>query len=146
VSRKGALWITIAALLSVTTALVLYKVLVLGYSFANPIPRTSYAVELSMNFTGIGEDLFVRTFLPVSDETQTIADEVISAPALSFRREQTPLYVIGEWSSYNAEGPYQVLYSFSAQIRPARYECPPLRRLSLAAWPGSWASTAGTWS
>ena len=51
-----------------------------------------------MNFTGIGEDLFARTFLPVSDETQTVVDEFSSAPDLDFRRETTPLYVIGEWS------------------------------------------------
>jgi hypothetical protein len=78
-SRKGALRLTIAILLAVMTALVLYKVLVLGYTYANLIPKTSYAVELSMSFTGIGEDLFARTFLPVSDETQTIVDEFSSA-------------------------------------------------------------------
>jgi transglutaminase-like putative cysteine protease len=129
VSRKGALRLTIAALLALMTALVLYKVLVLGYSYANLIPQSSYSVELSMTFTGIGEDLSVRTFLPASDERQSITDELASNPALSFRREQTPLYVIGEWSRYDAEGPFQVLYSYGAQIRPARYELDPGLRI-----------------
>ncbi len=128
-SRKTAIRLIVAILLAVMTALVLYKVLVLGYTYASLIPRTSYSVDLSMTFRGIGEDLSVRTFLPASDDSQTISDEVSSAPNLSFRREQTPLNVIGEWSRYSAEGPFQVLYSFNAQLRPARYELDPGLRI-----------------
>jgi transglutaminase-like putative cysteine protease len=120
-SRQAALRVTIIALLAVMAGLVLYKVLGLGYSYASIIPQESYSVELGMSFTGIGEDVSVRTFLPASEETQSITDELASAPSLSFRREQTPLYTAGEWSQYNAQGPHQILYSFSAQIRPVQY-------------------------
>ncbi len=127
--RRAALRITIGALLAVMGGLILYKVAGLGYSFASLIPQTSYAVQLDMSFDGIGEDVVVRTFLPASEETQLISEERMAAPNLSFQQGQTPLYTIGEWSRYAARGPFQIQYSFSAQVRPVSYRLDPALRI-----------------
>ena len=59
--RRTALRISIAALLATMGGLVAWKAIVLGYSFDNLIPRPSYAVDLSMTFTGYGDDQRLRT-------------------------------------------------------------------------------------
>ena len=128
-TRRNAVRLVIASLLAVTAGSILYKGIVLGYTFADIIPRTSYHVELSMHFTGSGEDLVVRTFLPASDDRQAVTDELASAPELDFRRESTPLFVRGEWTRYQASGPHQILYSFSAQIKPVAYSIPEAARI-----------------
>ena len=127
--RRTALRGAIAALLAVMAGLMLYKIAWLGYSFTSLIPQRSWSVTLDMGFSGIGEDVTVRTFLPVSEETQLIGDEQVYAPGLTFRKEQTPLYAVGEWSRYAAEGPQQVEYAFSAQIRPVTYRLDPVLRI-----------------
>ncbi len=122
--RKQARRLVIAILLAAMLALMAYKVFVVGYTFADLIPQTSYSVELLMGFTGTGEDVVVRTFLPATEDSQRIADELASAPSLSFRREETASYIRGEWSRYGASGPYQISYSFNAQLREVRYSIP----------------------
>lgn len=123
--RKTVLRLTLILLLAVMAALILYKVLVAGYSFASLIPQASYSVELTMSFTGFGEDVTVRTFLPATEETQAISDELASAPNLIFHQEQTNRYIAAEWSQYTAKGPFQIVYSYSAQIRPVKYNLDP---------------------
>ena len=127
-TRKASVRLVVAGLLAVTTASILYKVLVLDYTFVDIIPQTSYQVELSMHFAGTGDDVVVRTFLPASDERQTVSDETSSAPGLDFSRESTPLFVRGEWIRARASGPHQILYSFRAQIRPVTYSIPGAMR------------------
>ena len=122
--RKKLVRLIIILLLIVMSAFIAYKVFVVGYTFADLIPQSSYSVELAMNFSGIGEDVVVRTFLPQTTQRQMITDELSSAPNLSFRRETSSRFTRGEWSQYQANGPFQILYSFSAQISPVRYNLP----------------------
>jgi hypothetical protein len=123
--RRTALRISIAALLAMMGGLVAWKVIVLGYSFDNLIPRPSYAVDLSMTFTGYGDDVTVRTFLPASGDTQLVSNEAIVAPGLASTRDQAERFVAGEWSGRKLTGPYEIDLSFDAQIRPARYRIDP---------------------
>jgi transglutaminase-like putative cysteine protease len=124
ITKKQILRMIIFALLAVMAGLIGYKVFVVGYTFADLIPQTSYSVELAMNFTGNGEDVVVRTFLPATENSQKISDELVNAPGLEFRRETTPIFVRGQWGQYQAAGPYQILYSFNAQLREIRYDIP----------------------
>ncbi len=129
ITKKQILQLIIFALLAVMAGLIGYKVFVVGYTFADLIPQTSYSVELAMNFTGNGEDVVVRTFLPATENSQKISDELGNAPGLEFRRETTPMFVRGQWSQYQAVGPYQILYSFDAQLREVRYDIPSNLRI-----------------
>ena len=106
-----------------------WKVLVLGYSFDTLIPRTSYAVDVAMSFTGYGDDVTVRTFLPASDDTQLVTNEAIDAPGLSFAREQAGRSVTGSWSARRFSGPGEITVSFDAQVRPVRYTIDPGLRI-----------------
>ncbi len=123
--RRTVLRISIALLLAAMVGLVSWKVFVLGYSFDNLIPRNSYAVDLAMSFTGYGDDVTVRTFLPASGDTQLVTNETLYAPGLGFTRDQTEKHVTGEWSGVNLTGPYEIDASFDAQIRPVSYRMDP---------------------
>lgn len=139
VRRRTALRFAIAGLLAVMAGLVAWKVLVLGYSFDNLIPRTSYAVDIAMSFTGFGDDVNVRTFLPVSDDTQVVSNETISAAGLSLERTRTERFVAGTWSSRRLTGPSDIVISFDAYVRPVRYRLDPDLRIP-ARYPDALAS------
>lgn len=137
--RRLALRITIASLLAVMAGLAAWKVLVLGYSFDTLIPRTSYAVTIAMSFTGYGDDVRVRTFLPVSDDTQLVSNEVIDSFGLAMSREQAGLSTAGTWSARRFSGPGEVSLRFDAQVRPVRYTIDPGLRIP-AAYPEALAA------
>jgi len=125
VRRRTALRITIAALLAAMGGLVAWKVVVLGYSFDNLIPRPSFAIDLAMHFTGYGDDVTVRTFLPASGDTQLVANEAITAPGLVPTRDPSDRFVAVEWSGRRLIGPHEIDVSFDAQVRPVRYRIDP---------------------
>jgi hypothetical protein len=125
VNRKKTIRIIIAILLAVMVSVIGYKYFFLGYTFEAIVPQPNYSVNLSMSFTGNGEDLAVRTFLPVNEHNQVISNEYIGGEGLDFRREITPLYNRGDWTQYQAEGPFTVNYSFNAMIRAMEFNIAP---------------------
>lgn len=111
-------------LVTVMLALMAVKIFIWDYSFESLVPQKSFRVNLKMSFTGNGEDLVARTFLPKNDSHQTITSELITAPGLNFSRISTPHFERGDWSQYNAEGPYTIDVRYSAQIKAVEYELP----------------------
>ncbi len=127
--RKRSARILIAFLLLVMTGFIGYKVLFIRYTLTDIVPQDSYTIELSMTFTGNGDDLVVRTFLPRETQTQRISAELVNAPDLTFHKETASLFTRGEWSRYLAKGPYRITYSFDAQIQPVEYSIDPDLRI-----------------
>ena len=78
-----------------------------------------------MSFTANGDDLAVRTFLPVNEQNQIINDEYISSESLDFRKEITTLFTRGDWTQYQAQGTFTINYSFNARIRAMKYNIAP---------------------
>jgi transglutaminase-like putative cysteine protease len=100
-----------------------------GYSFESLVPQNSYRIHLHMDFTGNGEDLVVRTFLPMSNDRQLISEETIVAPNLNLSRDTTPMYVRGDWSRSRADGPYAIDLRYSAHLKAVEYDISPELRL-----------------
>lgn len=124
-NRKKTIRIIIALLMTVMISVIGYKYFVLGYTFESIVPQPNYSVNLSMSFTANGEDLAVRTFLPVNEQNQVISNEYIGGEGLDFRREITSLYNRGDWTQYLAKGAYTINYSFNAMIRAMKFNISP---------------------
>ena len=124
-NRKKTIRIIIAVLMGVMISVIAYKIFFLDYTFESIIPQPNYSVNLSMSFTGNGEDIAVRTFLPVNEQNQVINSEFIGGEGLDFRREITPLYNRGDWTQYQAKGVYTINYSFNAAIRAMKFNISP---------------------
>ena len=124
-NRKKTIRIIIAFLLAVMISIIGYKYFFLGYTFEAIVPQPNYSVNLSMSFTANGDDVAVRTFLPVNEQNQVISNEYIGGDGLDFRREITSLYNRGDWTQYKANGAYTVNYSFNAKIRAMEFNISP---------------------
>lgn len=111
--------------MALSAGIVITKVIVSEYTFERIIPQPSYSVDIVMNFTGNGEDVVVRTFLPQSETAQSVRNELNDAAGLGFARVTDPHWQRGEWSQYQATGPYVISYSFDVQIRPVQFTIDP---------------------
>lgn len=124
-NRKMKVRIIILWLTSMMILIILYKIIFLDYTFESIIPQPNYFVQLNMSFNGNGDDLVVRTFLPVNEQNQIISDEKIGVGDLDFRKEVTALYTRGDWTMYKAKGYYALNYSFNARIRALEFQISP---------------------
>ncbi|MCK5673406.1 MAG: transglutaminase family protein, partial [Spirochaetales bacterium] len=124
-SRKKTIRIIITVLMTVMISIIGYKYFVLGYTFESIVPQPNYSVNLAMSFSGNGDDLAVRTFLPVNEQNQVISNEFIGGEGLDFRREITSLYNRGDWTQYQAKGAFTINYSFTAMIRAMKFNISP---------------------
>lgn len=125
-SRKKTINILIIALLTVMGIIIALKLYVFNYTFDTIIPGAGYRVHTWMTFTGNGDDLLVRTYLPVNGKRQTVSNDQIISPELEFRRNISPLHSYGEWTRYKAEGPLRVDVYYDVRISPIIYEIDPL--------------------
>ncbi len=101
------------------------KLFVWNYSFDSLVPQSSYHVRLRMNFSGNGDDVVVRTFLPSDTDRQHISEELIESPDLNFSRENTGLFSRGDWTRFQAVGPYSINVSYSSSSRAVEYAISP---------------------
>lgn len=123
--RTRRLRIIIAAFVVVPTVLVAYKLLWLGYSLSDVLPRTRYRITYDMRLDGHGDNARVRTFLPVSDERQVIGDEEASPSPLHFRSETAGLNREAVWSGGDVPDGTQLRYELSVVAQAQRYELDP---------------------
>lgn len=114
--------VTIAILLLLPVAAVTYKVSGLGYSLGDVLPRTSYRVAIAMQFDGHGRDINVRTYLPVTDERQTISDEINIAPALHLTTETDGPNRLAVWSGGSVGERASIRYELSVIAEAVAYE------------------------
>jgi hypothetical protein len=124
-NRKKVIRIIIAVLLIIMAAIIGVKYFFLGYTFNAIVPQPNYSVSLKMSFTGNGDDVVVRTFLPVNEQNQVISNEYIGGDGLSFRKEINSLYTRGDWTETQAEGSYTINHSFTAMIRAMKFNISP---------------------
>jgi len=124
-NRKKTIRNIIAVLLAVIFSIIGYKYFFLFFTFESIVPQPNYSVNLSMSFKANGDDLAVRTFLPVNEQNQVISNEYIGGDGLDFRREITSLYNRGDWTQYQAKGAFTINYSFNAMIRAMEFNISP---------------------
>ncbi len=118
---RGIMVLLVLAMLT----LMALKLFVWNYSFESLVPQSSYHVRLRMSFSGNGDDVVVRTFLPADTDRQTISEELLEAPDLNFSRENTGLFSRGDWTRFQAEGPYSINVSYSVRSRAVEYAVSP---------------------
>jgi transglutaminase-like putative cysteine protease len=115
----------IVACVALPSALIAYKLLWLGYSLSDVLPRTRYQVAYEMKLDGHGSNVRVRTFLPASDERQTVSEEEHAPTPLHFRDETTGLNREGIWSGSDIPDDTRIRYGFAVLAQAQRYEIDP---------------------
>ena len=87
-----------------------------------PVSVHEYTVELA--FEGFGGDVRLGTFLPVSDERQTVLTEDLELGALAFDDQVTAAGRVAEWTGMPPDGQHSVRYTARLSARALRYELP----------------------
>lgn len=105
--------------------LVAYKVLAHGYGFSALLPLTRYDVALVIGLDGHGDDVRVRTFVPISDGRQTIEGESNLSPGLHLTTQTVGLNREATWSGGSVADRATIRYEFHVTARPARFELSP---------------------
>lgn len=124
-SRTRLIRFTIAFLVAVPSALVIYKLYWLDYSLSDVLPRTKYRVSYEMHLDGHDNNVRVRTYLPISDQHQIISEEENSAPLLHFSSDTAGLNREATWSGSAVSDQTIIRYGFSVLARAQRYEIDP---------------------
>jgi hypothetical protein len=116
-----------AALLLVLAAVFLVggKILLAGYGLQEIVPEIAWDVRLVMTCEGHDEPLRLRTFLPRSDERQTVREESFPAGALARTEESQGDNRRATWSAPSLVGAATVSASWRVTAHAARYEIPP---------------------
>jgi len=125
-SRKKIINLLIIFLMTIMTVIIILKVSVFNYTFDSIIPRSGYRVHTWMTFTGNGDDLLVKTYLPINGKRQTVSNEQMVSPEMEFRRNISTLHSSGEWTRYKADGPQRIDIYYDVRISPIIYEIDPL--------------------
>jgi len=99
-------------LISVAVLIVSIKILFWDYSFQRFLPKTRYEVTCMMSFEGFNEAVSIRTYLPQSNERQTITEEINSSPSMGFSIEPSSAGKQGVWQADLVSGNNQVIYTF----------------------------------
>lgn len=115
----------IAILCAIPTAIIIYKLTVLGYALTDILPRTEYRVAVEMRLDGHGGEARIRTFVPVTDDRQTIRDERNNAPALHFNADLDGLNRAAVWTGGGLGDDTTLSYAYAALVSPVRYDIDP---------------------
>ena len=101
-----------------------YKLYELDYPLAGLIPATRYAVELSMQVDGHGEDISVHTYLPKTDSRQSINNEKNSSGVFTTELKSDQLNRDAFWRAENVHGQQGIVYAYTVQARHVRFNIP----------------------
>lgn len=101
-----------------------YKLAVLDYSIDSLFPAISYQVDITMEATGHEQDIQIKTYIPQSDNRQTISNEENSSPGFTYSLMTDELNRLGIWQAEEAEGHYRIRNSFAVQARHFKYDIP----------------------
>jgi transglutaminase-like putative cysteine protease len=117
--------VALAILLVAPAALITYKLTALGYSMADVLPRTRYRLTIAMKLDGHGGDVKVRTFLPVTDERQSISGEQNTSPGLRFVADNDGINRAGTWQGGGVPDGTSIDYRYTVLTSPVRYDIDP---------------------
>jgi len=88
------------------------------------LPASIYEYVVELGFEGFGGDVRLATYLPVSDERQTVIAENFELGALAFDDQATPEGRLAEWNGRPPDGLHSVRYTAQLSTRAVRYELP----------------------
>jgi hypothetical protein len=73
--KNKNLWILVGALTVVSVGISVWKMVWLGFTPAEVLPVHAYRISVEIEAKANGKDIFIRSFLPVSDTRQQILEE-----------------------------------------------------------------------
>jgi len=114
--------LTIFVLLAIPTVLIARKVAGGGFEFEDILPDREIHVAYELSLDGHGEEARVRTFLPSSDDHQTIRDESSETGAFRESIETSGRNRTATWSASSAPDGATIRRSFTVQSSGVRYE------------------------
>lgn len=88
------------------------------------LPASIYEYEVELGFEGFGGDVRLATYLPASEERQTVLEENFTSGALALDDRATHAGRFGEWTGRPPEGLHSVRYTAQISTRAVRYEIP----------------------
>lgn len=123
--KNSIIGILMAASFLLMVIPIVYKFTALDYSLQSIIPQESYSITMEMRFTGNGDDLVVRTFLPKDTGSQEIYNFSMVSEGMNYRERDYMDYARGNWNQYNAQGDYLIKVHFNASIEALNYQIDP---------------------
>jgi transglutaminase-like putative cysteine protease len=106
------------------------------YTFKKILPRESYNVTLNMKASGFGEEVTIKSFLPVTDERQQISHEMNNSGELEFNFEVNESGKLGIWSIPYSTKEHNVSYSFTFIGKAIKYKIDTALRITGEIPPG----------
>ncbi len=123
-ARSGVYLAVLAIMVLLPICVTSYKLYVLDYPLAGLIPAPSYAVDVSMQVDGHGEDIFVHTYLPKTDSRQAVDNEQNSSGVFTTEIKADPLNREVSWKAENVRGQQNIHYVYAVRARHVRFNIP----------------------
>lgn len=123
--RRTVTNIIIIALTAIMTSLILYKIFVVKQDFNDLIPSESYRVDINIYYTGYGEDITIKTFIPGNEHGQIITPVFNSGLRSEYKESSDGATTSAFWTNYSFKGKNSLIYSFNAQLKELTYTLDP---------------------
>ncbi len=116
--------IRLVSLLFVLISIVLIslKFTLWKYTFKNILPKKKFEISVDVSAMGFNQPVNISTFLPLSDNRQSISNEINNSPGMNFLVEQSMSGRKGLWNSQEGNGKLYINYSFDFIGKSVRYK------------------------
>lgn len=122
---RTRVWLMSLTLLAIAGTSIGSRLPEIGSDFGFMIPELVYNVTVSQSFAGHGEAVSLQTFLPQSDDRQTVVREENRSNGLDFDPQLENGNRVGTWKSTGVKGRHSVAYEFRVRTRAVEYEISP---------------------
>jgi transglutaminase-like putative cysteine protease len=104
--------------------LIANKVIFRGYAFENIVPRTVYDVRVLINLQGYGDDVFVKSFLPLNTSRQIVYDELQESLDFNLSSQNDMSGRLASWEANSLKGKSSISYKFKTRPEGIEYLLP----------------------
>lgn len=122
---RARVWMASVTLLVIAAASIISRLPELEGDFGFMIPELVYNVTVSQTFTGHGDAVSLQTFLPQSDDRQSVVREENRSNGLDFDPQLESGNRLGVWKAGALKGRHSVAYEFRVRTRAVEYEISP---------------------
>jgi hypothetical protein len=125
-SRSGR-WAIIVSVLLIgsAAAFATLRLQRLDWDLTFMIPEVVYDLDISQTLEGKGEKVDLKTYLPLSDDRQSVIEETNRSPGFEFTDDVEAGNRLARWHADTLTGPHAVHTSLRVRTRAVQYEIPP---------------------
>ncbi|MCA9537889.1 MAG: UUP1 family membrane protein [Myxococcales bacterium] len=121
--------LVIALLLVIAGVLGLRRLQALDYDVSALVPDKVWDVDVGLSLTGHGDAVRVATYIPTSDDRQTVVEASSRAGELELQTVDREGGRLAEWQGASVSGPQQLSYRYRVATRAVEYVIDPEIRL-----------------